>query len=75
MLGDLDKAISDYSIALAINPKLARSLYGRGLAERQRGDPNAAQEDIAAAKAIQSDIANHFTGVEDSAYRSGILRR
>jgi len=38
------------------NPKFAGALYGRGLAKQKKGDATA-DADIAAAKAIQSDIA------------------
>jgi tetratricopeptide (TPR) repeat protein len=55
-----DAAIADYNAALAISPKMASSLYGRGLAERIKGDQAAASKDIAAAKAIQPDIEDQF---------------
>jgi tetratricopeptide (TPR) repeat protein len=55
-LGEFDKAIADYDLALKLNPKLAGALYGRGLAKQKKGDATA-DADIAAAKAIQSDIA------------------
>ena len=44
--------------ALKLNPKLAGALYGRGLAKQKKGDATA-EADIAAAKAIQSDIAEN----------------
>jgi tetratricopeptide (TPR) repeat protein len=55
-----DAAIADYNAALAIKPRLASSLYGRGLAEQMKGGQAAADADIAAAKAIQSDVASDF---------------
>src|SRR5262249_46900702 len=51
-----DAAVSDYDAALRINPKLAFALYGRGLARLKNDDP-AGEADIAAAKALQADIA------------------
>jgi tetratricopeptide (TPR) repeat protein len=42
--------------ALQSNPKLASSLYGRPLAEQRKGDQLHADQDLAAAKAIQPDI-------------------
>ena len=35
-------------------------LYGRGLAKARKGDRNGGTADIAAAKAIKSDIADEF---------------
>jgi len=52
-------AIADYSAALAINPKKASSLYGRGLAERMQ-DAAAGASDISAALALQPSIAGQF---------------
>ncbi len=62
-LGQLDNAIADYNAALKGNPKLATSLYGRGVAETKKGDANAGGADIAAAKAIQADIADQMASV------------
>jgi len=58
-LGQLDRAMSDYSDALDINPKLPTSLYGRGMARLKKGDKRGTA-DIAAAKAINADIAAEF---------------
>ncbi len=58
-LGQLDKAMADYSDALDINPKLPTSLYGRGIARLRKGDRRGST-DIAAAKAIDADIATEF---------------
>jgi tetratricopeptide (TPR) repeat protein len=59
-LGQLDDAIVDYDAALRLNPKLAVSLYGRGLAKLKKGDASGGNADIAAAKAIRGDIADEF---------------
>lgn len=63
--GNLEKAIADYDAALARNNKLASSLYGRGLAKLKKGDSNG-NGDIAAATAIEMDIAKQFAsyGIE-----------
>jgi len=58
-LGQLDRAMADYSDALDINPKLPSSLYGRGMARLKKGDRRGSA-DIAAAKAINADIAAEF---------------
>jgi tetratricopeptide (TPR) repeat protein len=59
-LNDLDHAIADYDAALKLNPKRAASLYGRGLAKLKKDDAAGGNADVAAAKAIQSDIAEEF---------------
>ena len=59
-MNKIDAAIADYNAALAINPRIESSLYGRGLAEFKNGDRGASQRDIAAAKAIDPDVANEF---------------
>jgi tetratricopeptide (TPR) repeat protein len=56
-LGRFDDAIRDYDAALALDPKLAASLYGRGFARLKKGDTAKGNADIAAAKAITPDIA------------------
>jgi tetratricopeptide (TPR) repeat protein len=58
-LDQFDAAVSDYDAALRINPKLAFALYGRGLARLKNEDP-AGDADIAAAKALQADIAEEY---------------
>jgi hypothetical protein len=59
-LGRSRDAISDYDAALRINPRHASSLYGRGLAKLRTGNSADGNGDIAAAKAVQSDIADEF---------------
>jgi tetratricopeptide (TPR) repeat protein len=59
-LGLLDEAIDEYDAALDIEPKLAASLYGRGLAKRQKGDKAGGDADIVAARAINAGIAAEF---------------
>jgi tetratricopeptide (TPR) repeat protein len=54
-----DAAVSDYDAALRIDPKLAFALYGRGLAKLKNEDPSG-QQDIAAAKTLQADIAEEY---------------
>jgi membrane associated rhomboid family serine protease/tetratricopeptide (TPR) repeat protein len=59
-LSRLDDAVADYDEALRRNPKQAGSLYGRGLAKLRKGDVAGSEADIAAAKAIQANIAEEF---------------
>jgi hypothetical protein len=59
-LSQLNDAVADYDEALKLNPKQAGSLYGRGLAKLTKSDRVGGEADIAAAKAIQADIAEEF---------------
>ncbi len=64
---NFDAAVSDYDAALRIDPKLAFALYGRGLA-RLKNEDAAGESDIAAAKALQADIAEEYAryGMQDT---------
>jgi tetratricopeptide (TPR) repeat protein len=59
-MGQHNNAIADYDAALRINPKHASALYGRGIAKLRNGNTTGGNGDIAAAKLIQSDIADEF---------------
>jgi len=61
-LGQFDNAIADYNAVLKLKPKLAISLYNRGLAKQKKGDSAGGDADIAAAKAIDPKIADKLTG-------------
>jgi tetratricopeptide (TPR) repeat protein len=56
---NFDGAVSGYDAALALNPKLAGALYGRGVAKLKNEDATG-EADIAAAKALQADIAEEY---------------
>ncbi len=55
-MSHFDAAVSDYDAVLRTNPKLAFALYGRGLARVKNEDPSG-EVDLAAARALQADIA------------------
>jgi tetratricopeptide (TPR) repeat protein len=59
-MGQWDSAIDDYSSALRLDPKLASSLYGRGLAKLKKGDTAGGNADIAAAEAIEANVVEDF---------------
>ena len=61
-LAAFDRAITDYDAAMNRNAKDAVSLYGRGLAKLKTGNTAGGNADIAAAKAIQADIAEVYAG-------------
>ena len=62
--GEFDRAISEFDEALRGLPNNARCLYDRGIVKQKKGDVTGGNADIAAAIAIQADIAE--------AYRSAI---
>ncbi len=59
-LGDPHDAVRDYDSALKINPKIAASLYGRGLAELSLGEESPGRADLAAAADLDSGVAKRF---------------
>jgi DDE superfamily endonuclease len=56
----LDGSIEDFDAALALDPTLAVSLYGRGVAKRKNGDPAGADADLAAAQTIRPGIEHEL---------------
>jgi hypothetical protein len=60
-MGQFDSAIEDYSSALRAAPKLASALYGRGLARLKKGDAAGGNADVAAAKRLETKIAEDFS--------------
>jgi tetratricopeptide (TPR) repeat protein len=56
-MGDLKGAIADFDQALVLNPKMPSTLFVRGLAKRRLGDRAAGDADVAAAKAMDAEIA------------------
>jgi tetratricopeptide (TPR) repeat protein/predicted aspartyl protease len=59
-LGNPKQAVQDYDSALHINPRMAESLYGRGLAELQQGETAQGQADLVAAEGLDKGIAPRF---------------
>jgi hypothetical protein len=59
-LDRLDDAMADLNAALRHNPGLGTSLFVRGLVKLKRGDTAGGNADIAAAKDIQSDVAETY---------------
>ena len=61
-LGKYDEAIADYDRALALDPRLATSLYGRAIAKTRKAPLDAsAKDDFADAKRQTLAIADEFT--------------
>jgi len=54
--GELDLAIADYDEALKLQPKLAWSLYGRGLARIGKGLKAEGEADLQAATQIAPNL-------------------
>ena len=59
-LNKFGMAISDFSSALRLDPKLASAQFGRGFAKRKKGDLAGGNADIAAAMSIDQNIAADF---------------
>lgn len=59
-MGRYQEALEAYNRALANKPDLATSLFMRGYTKQKLGDVAAGDTDIAAAKAINSEVANTF---------------
>jgi tetratricopeptide (TPR) repeat protein len=60
LTGKYDRAIADYDAVGKLDPKAADGLYGRGIAKLKKGDTAGGNSDIAAAKALEADIAEQF---------------
>lgn len=58
--GGSGRALQDFDQVLSIRPGNVIALYGRGIARRRTGNHKGGGADIAAAKAIQPDIADEF---------------
>jgi tetratricopeptide (TPR) repeat protein len=53
-------AVADFDADLALSPRSAFALYGRGLAYRSSGDAGGADADIAAAISLDAEIVRKF---------------
>jgi tetratricopeptide (TPR) repeat protein len=68
--GDIERSLTDYDKAIALNPKIAvfynnrgnafQDIYGHGLALRGLGHGAVASAELALAKSIKSDIADIY---------------
>lgn len=61
-LGRIDEAIANYNQALANNPKLPTSLFGRAVAWARKGDRAKSESDAAAAVKIYPGVRADFEG-------------
>jgi tetratricopeptide (TPR) repeat protein len=59
-LGQWELAVTDYNSALRMDPTLPSALYGRGFAKLKTGDRAGGNADIAAAEAVEQNIAGEF---------------
>jgi tetratricopeptide (TPR) repeat protein len=56
-----DDAIADYTTLIKSQPDNPYALFGRGVARRMKGDGRGGDGDVAAARAIRPDIAEHMS--------------
>jgi hypothetical protein len=61
-----DRALRDFDVAMRFDPKNALALYARGLTLLKKGDAEAGRADIAAAKAINPDVAEQYNDSESA---------
>lgn len=62
-LGQYREAIEQYDEALRLQPKLAQSLFGRGIAKRRAGQRASDDADLKAARAVHPDIDAEFAAM------------
>ena len=74
-LGRYSDAAADYDVSLRIEPMNADALFGRGTARTALGDSQAGGADIAAAKAIDSEIAEKFDDLTRAVLRTELSLR
>ena len=58
--GENESAITDFNVALAIDPRLGWSFYGRGLAKLRLGKAEEAKADLAAGLANNPKLKELF---------------
>jgi len=59
-MGQFDKAVQDADGALTAKPKMATSLFTRGVARRRLGDVKAGDNDLAAARSLDPNVEGSF---------------
>ena len=62
-LGRPDDALKDYDEVLRITPRVASSMYGRGLAKFRLGDIEGAKADLFQAEALMPGTRTRFTAL------------
>jgi len=58
--GEYELSLRDFDVVMRFNPRNALALYARGLTLLKKGDTEAGEIDIDAAKAINANIAEQF---------------
>ncbi|CAA9540536.1 MAG: hypothetical protein AVDCRST_MAG91-3816 [uncultured Sphingomonadaceae bacterium] len=61
-LGRFDEAIATYDRALAKNPAMSTSLFGRAVARARKGDPRGSEADLKKALEANADVRDEFEG-------------
>jgi tetratricopeptide (TPR) repeat protein len=61
-MGRVDEAIALYDAVLAKEPRIAASLYGRGVAKARKGLKEESEKDLAAARKISTGVDKTFEG-------------
>ena len=61
--GDMTKAVADYDAALSLQPRMAETLYKRGLAKNRKGDAVGGKSDIAAALRLDAHAGDDMNEI------------
>jgi len=64
--GEYDHALADFDVVMRFDARNALALYARGMTLLKKGDAEAGKADIAAAKAIDPNIAEQFDDSESA---------
>jgi tetratricopeptide (TPR) repeat protein len=64
--GEYDHALRDFDVVMRFDANNALALYARGLTLLKKGDAEAGRTDIAAAKAINPNIAEQYNNSESA---------
>jgi tetratricopeptide (TPR) repeat protein len=62
-MGNAAKAIIDYDVALRLDPSIAESWYGRGVAKGKIGDTQGSLADISKARSLDNRIDAKMTRI------------
>jgi len=64
--GEYELSLRDFDVVIRFNPRNALALYARGPTRLKKGDIEAGEIDIGAAKAINPNVAEQFDHSESA---------
>ena len=72
---DFDGAISDYTLALSLDPNMAVAWYNRGTVHYRMGRFEEAEEDLQRAAGLQPDNGDFLEGLRECRHRAQVKPR